>query len=134
MSGRCREAGFLIWGRDTKVSQSLSQITHLRSKPTLDAPLKRPIDEDPPPIINMISIKKDNTSSQLRSQFSGELQTSLLETVSQHSVTQLEPTTIRTTATTVYTPTSTAIHQTTTTCLSTGTYSVGYLSVLLYPY
>jgi hypothetical protein len=93
--------------------------------------LKRPVDEHPNITITTSTTTTSNTlgshSSQLVSQFSGELQTSLEQTVCQHSITKLNTTTIRTTPTKVCVslPT-TPIHHNDMTCLSTGAYhSVG---------
>jgi hypothetical protein len=117
-----------------EVPKPLSQITYLREKPTLEAPLNRPIDEDPATCSIMTFTKLRNNTSQLGSQFSGELQNVSLETICQHSVTYHEPTSttsICMTPVPVYAPNSISIQHTNMTCLSTGTYSVGSMYYLI---
>jgi len=49
---RSWEKGFLIRGNENRVSLHLPQITYLQSKPSVDAPLKCPIDEIPLQILS----------------------------------------------------------------------------------
>jgi hypothetical protein len=123
MQGRSSKTGFLTRDRGVIISHSLSQLTYLRAKPTLEAPLKRHIDENPPPSSLLGRSLHKTLSPNPNTQFSGELQTVLLETVHQHSVTTLEPITIRMTPISVYAPTSSPIHHTSTTPLLKGTYN-----------
>jgi hypothetical protein len=91
MSRRRCEAGFLIWGRKSLVSIPLTQeITHQKWKPSKEAPLKRPIDEDPE-LPSPLIPKGKKCPSTGPSQFSGESQTVSIPSVRQQPVTVSPP-------------------------------------------
>ena len=86
---RCK-AGFLIWGRDAKPSQTLPQeISYHKSKPKIDAPKKRPIDKDPttPSVSPCATAQYKFNFDKEVSNFNGESQTDPLISVRQHNIT-----------------------------------------------
>jgi hypothetical protein len=130
MSRRRDKTGFLIWGRRNPASLPLPQQTdYLKLKPSKDAPLKRPIDEDPISISAANHQEKKSPTNGL-SQLSGESQTASFLSVSQQPVT-IPPLSTSTTSMSNTTPVQTppSLHPSTDTYITTGKYRCTHSSI-----